>query len=103
MNKIIIIGNLTREPKISKTQNDVSVCNFTVAVNGNGKDKETQFFDVKAWSNLADICDKYLYKGMKVAVDGSMERRSYTVDGETKYVWEVIATNVEFLSKRTTE
>lgn len=104
MNKIILSGNLTREPELQSTQSGVSLCKFTVAVqdivaNDDGE-KETDFFNVTAWRGLADNCGRYLTKGSKVLVVGKLKNRSYEgKDGTKKYVTDVLASEVEFLSK----
>lgn len=100
MNKAFIIGNLTREPELRTTASGISVCAFTVAVARKmGKD-EADFIPVITWRGLADNCAKYLVKGQKVAVCGSIQTRSYDAqDGTKRYVTEVIADEVEFLAK----
>lgn len=102
MNKCILVGNLTRDPEISQTPSGVSVCKFCVAVNRNytnaSGERETDFINVVAWRNLAENCGKYLVKGKKAAVCGSMQTRSYEdKEGVTRYVTEVIADEVEFI------
>lgn len=104
MNKIILSGNLTREPELQSTQSGVSLCKFTVAVQGivanEDGEKETDFFNVTAWRGLADNCGRYLTKGSKVLVVGKLKNRSYEgKDGTKKYVTDVLASEVEFLSK----
>lgn len=104
MNKIHIIGNVTRDPEAKQTGSGVTACNFSVAVNRRFKNPqtgqtETDFFTVSAYRQLADLCGKYLAKGRKVAVSGSMQSRSYEAkDGSKRTVWEVLADEVEFLS-----
>lgn len=104
MNKIYLTGNLTRDPEVRATQAGIQVCNFTIAVNRRFKDaqtgeRETDFFNVVAWRQLADLCGKYLAKGRKVAVIGEMHSRSYGGrDGAKKTAWDVVADEVEFLS-----
>lgn len=103
MNKLTIIGNLTRDPELRTTTSGVNVCSFTVAVNRKNRTKpnetEADFFHVTAWRTLADICAKYLAKGRKVAVVGSVSIHTYTNNnGETKASLEVNADDVEFLS-----
>lgn len=104
MNSLTIIGNLTRDPESRTTQDGKTVCNFTVAVNRRQKNSQGQneadFFRVAAWGNLADPCQKYLSKGKKVCVTGSVSVHTYTAqDGTTKAQMEVLARDVEFLSK----
>lgn len=96
MNKIILIGNLTSDPKFSKT-NDISLCKFNLAVNRGFKDG-TDFFNISAFKNIADNCNKFLKKGSKVAIIGTLQNRSYTSDKEVKYITEIIAQEVTFLS-----
>lgn len=100
MNKVHIIGNLTKDPALRTTPQGLSVCDFTVAVNRRGKD-ETDYFRVTVWRQLAEICAKYLAKGRKVCVVGAVSARTYqTNDGQTRVSLEVTADDVEFLSPR---
>ena len=107
MNKLTIIGNLTRDPELRTTATGVNVCSFTVAVNRRNRrddqngQPEADFFRVTAWRQLADICSKYLAKGRKVCVVGSVSVHTYTGnDGQTRASLEVNAEDVEFLSSR---
>ena len=106
MNKIILIGNLTRDPELSATPSGVSVCNFTIAVNRrrgqneNGQ-QEADFFRITVWRALGESCAKYLAKGRKVCVTGPVSARTYQAnDGSTRVQLEVTADDVEFLSSR---
>lgn len=88
MNKVFLIGNLTKDPEMRSTQSGVAVCNFTIAVNrrfknANGK-QETDFLNVIAWRQLAELCGKYLVKGRKVAVTGSIQTRTYEAKDGSK-------------------
>ena len=99
MNKIIIIGNLTGSPELRVTQSGVSVCQFTVAVNGRRKDDVATFFRVTAWRALGETCHKYLDKGRKVMVCGAVSASAYTGrDGKPRASLEVTAEDMEFLS-----
>lgn len=102
MNKLTIIGSLTRDPELRTTQSGVNVCSFTVAVNRRRKadgQQDADYFRVTAWRQLADICHKYLGKGRKVAVIGPVSVSTYTAnDGSTRANLEVTADDVEFLS-----
>lgn len=104
MNKLMIIGNLTRDPELRSTQSGVQVCSFTVAVNrrkADGNQSEADYFRVTAWRQLADICAKYLAKGRKVAVVGAVTVSTYQAnDGQTRAQMELTADDVEFLSPR---
>ena len=104
MNKLTIIGNLTRDPELRTTTSGVNVCSFTVAVNKRNKregEEEADFFRVSAWRGLADICAKYLGKGRKVAVVGSVSINQWEKNGKHGASLEVNADDVEFLSQRT--
>lgn len=104
MNKWIGIGNLTRDPELSETPNGTAVCKFTVAVNRNftnaNGERECDFINVVAWRSLAENCGRFLSKGKKVSVVGSLQTRSYESNGEKKYVTEIMADEVEFLSPK---
>lgn len=106
MNRVIMIGNLTRNPDVRTTQMGVTVCNFSIAVSRRFKNPqagqtETDFFDVQAWRQLGELCGQYLAKGRKVAVVGSLQTREYTGrDGTKKRAVEIVADEVEFLSPR---
>lgn len=106
MNNVDLIGNLTAEPEIRVTKNNVTVCSFRLAVPRNFKNPETgerdaDFFTVVAWRQLGELCGKYLHKGEKAGVGGHLETRSYVdKNGVKRYTVEVIADDVEFLSKK---
>ena len=105
MNKVILIGNLTKNPELSTTSNGISVCKFGIAVqrkftNADGE-RDVDFFKIIVWRGLADNCGKYLSKGKKAAIVGSLHTRTYDdKDGNKRYVTEIIAAEVEFLSPK---
>ena len=105
MNKVILIGNLCDKPEAYTTQNGISRSTFKIAVqrrfaNAQGV-READFFTVVAWRATADFCNKYLDKGNKVSVEGSIQNRSYDAqDGSKRWVTEIIAENIESLVKR---
>lgn len=106
MNKVFIVGNLTRDPELRSTRDGISVCSFTVAVNRRVRNAEAgqpeaDFFRVTAWRQLGEICAKYLAKGRKVSVTGSVSASAYTAqDGSARASLEVTADDVEFLTPR---
>lgn len=105
MNKITLIGNLTKDPQKRATPNGISVCNFTIAVNrrfaGQNGEKQTDFFTIVTWRALADNCARYLSKGKKVAIVGELQARTYEAnDGTTRMSLDVSADEVEFLSPK---
>ena len=105
MNKAILIGNITRDPELRMTGNGISVCSFTVAVqrrytNQQGE-RQADFIPVVCWRGLAENCGKYLKKGSKVGVCGTIQVRNYEAnDGSRRYVTEVVADEVEFLNTK---
>lgn len=103
MNKLIIIGNLTRDPEMATTPGGKAVCTFTVAVNrrSGGDHPEATYFRVAAWEQLAERCAQYLAKGKKVCCVGSVEARAYTTNqGAIRASLEMQAREVEFLTPR---
>lgn len=105
MNKVILIGNLTKDPEITTTTNGISVVRFTLAIsrrftNAEGE-READFINIVAWRGLAENAHKFLRKGSKAGVVGAMQTRSYdAADGTKRYVTEVVADEIEFLNTR---
>jgi len=105
MNKIMLIGNLTRDPESNTTQSGVNFTRFTIAVNrpftNSAGERVADYFDVICWRMLADRCAKYLYKGSKVGISGSVQRRQYEDrDGIKRTSFDVVADEVEFLTPK---
>ena len=108
MNKVFLIGNLTRDPELTETGGGVSVCHFAIAVNrsytSQDGERQTDFFNVTAWRGLADTIARYVKKGSKVAVSGSIQIRNYEDNqGQRRTAVDVIAQDVEFLTTRNAE
>lgn len=106
MNKIILIGNLTKDPENATTQNGVNYTRFNLAVNRRipnaAGERTADYFDIIAWRQLADSCFKYLHKGSKVGITGAVQRRQYTdKNGVARTSFDVVADEVEFLSSKT--
>lgn len=105
MNKVFLIGNLTKDPELSQTNNGISFCRFTLAVprrfqNAAGE-RETDFLNIIVWRNQAENCHKYLRKGSKASVLGAIQTSNYEAqDGTRKYVTDIVADEVEFLSTK---
>lgn len=105
MNKLILIGNLTKAPKEIETQSDLTIATLSVAVNSRTKKGEewvdkADFFNIKVFGKKAENCLKYLVKGQKVAIEGKLSQNVKELDnGDKKYYLDLIANNVEFLSK----
>ena len=108
MNKVYLIGNLTRDPEISTTTSGISVCRMSIAVsrrfaNAEGG-RDADFFNITAWRGTADNCAKFLKKGNKIAVSGSIQTRTYDKqDGTKGFSIDIIADEVEFLTSRNGE
>jgi len=104
MNSLHIIGNITKNPETRTTPSGSTVCSFTVAVNRRQKvqgQPEADFFRVSAWNRLGENCQKYLAKGRKVSVVGSVTVHAYSMqDGKPGASLEVMANDVEFLSSK---
>lgn len=103
MNVCHLIGNLANDPEARTTQSGLMQCSFRLAVQrrfkGADGQRETDFITIVAWRQTAELCAKYLAKGRKVAVTGSLQMRSYQAqDGQKRTVAEVVADNVEFLT-----
>ena len=105
MNKVFLIGNLTKDPELNQTTNGIAYCRFTLAVqrrftNAEGE-RETDFLNITVWRGQAENCSKYLRKGSKACVTGSIQTRSYDAqDGTKRYVTDIVADEVEFLSSK---
>ena len=105
MNKVHLIGNITRDPEVRYTQSGKAVCTFSIAVNdGYGENKKAYFFQVVVWNKSAEACGNSLHKGSKVAVTGKLTSRQYeNNEGKKVTVVEIVADafeGVEFLDKR---
>ena len=92
MNKVFLIGNLTRDPETRTTQGGTTVCSFTIAVNRRMKQdgqQETDFLNIVAWQKLGELCQKYLAKGRKCSVVGRIQTSSYLAkDGSKRTAWD---------------
>ncbi len=100
-NRVILAGNLTREPELRTTQNDVPVVNFGLAVNRvRSKNEEVDFFDVSAWRELGETIANYKHKGDPILVEGRLQFRSWeNEDGQKRSKVDVVADYVQFLGR----
>lgn len=105
MNRATMIGRLAKDPDLRTTQSGISVCTFPLAVqrrfaDHNGE-RQADFFNVVCWRGLADNCAKYMQKGRMIAVQGSLQNRSYEdKNGNKRTITEIIADEVEFLDRK---
>ena len=107
LNKVMLIGNLTRDPELRYIPSGQAVTTFTIAVNrafnskAGEKKEEVAFIRIVAWARLAEICNEYLKKGRPVFVEGRIQTRSWDgPDGNKRYSTEVVADNVQFLGSK---
>lgn len=105
MNKVELIGRLTKDPEVKLTTNQTAYCNFTVAVDRRFKDKDGQrqsdFINCVAWKQTADFIKKYFSKGSRIGLCGSIQTRSYEKDGQKVFITEVLVDEVEFVESKT--
>lgn len=108
MNKVILIGRLTKETEMRYTQSNTPVTSFTLAVdsgyNSKTEERMTEFVNCVAWSNKAENIAKYCNKGSQIAIEGRISTRTYDAqDGTRKYITEVVVDNATFLGSKSTE
>jgi single-strand DNA-binding protein len=100
-NRVILVGNLTRDPEIRYTQSGKAVTKFTLAVNNPRNKEETTFVDIVAWDRLGETCNTYLKKGSNTLVEGRLVIRSYDdKDGNKRKATEVVIDNMQMLGAR---
>lgn len=103
INRVVLVGRLTRDPELRYTPSGVAVATFSLAVNrpysNSQGDREADFINIVAWRQLAELCANYLKKGSQAGLEGRLQTRSYdNKEGKRVYVTEVVADNVQFLS-----
>ncbi len=104
INRVVLVGRLTRDPELRTTTTGKSVCDFGIAVNKRIKPQDgspdADFFKVTAWGSTAEYVTNYLHKGRLIAVDGRIQSRKYTAsDGSNREVVEIVAENVQALDR----
>ena len=105
MNRVILIGRLTRDPELRYTTSNIPTCTFSIAVNRNftnqAGEREADFINIVVWRKQAENCKNYLNQGSQVAVEGRIQTRNYEdQNGQKRYVTEVVADNVQFLDTK---
>ena len=104
LNISVIMGRLTAEPELKTTPNGVTVTSFTVAVNRNyksGEEQKTDFINCVAWRQTAEFISKYFHKGSMIAINGSIQQRSYTdKDGNKRTAFEIVVDNANFCGSK---
>jgi single-strand DNA-binding protein len=106
VNKVILLGNLGKDPVVRRLENGVAVATFSLATSERYKDKEgnlqekTEWHNIVLWRGLADVAEKYLHKGDKVYIEGKITTRSYEQDGVKKYLTEIVADTMNMLTPK---
>src|ERR1700751_743651 len=106
INRVVLTGNLTRDPELRATPGGLAICKLGIAVNTRRKNSEGQweekpnYFDVTVFGRQAESCGQYLKKGRPVAIDGRLDWREYEVEGQKRQSVDIIAENVQFLGSR---
>lgn len=102
INKVILVGRLSKDPELRHTNNSTPVCNFSIAVdNGYGENKTTDFINCVAWNKTAEIVEKYFTKGRMIALVGRISTRTWEgTDGKKNYVTEVTVSEVSFCDSK---
>lgn len=110
VNKVILLGNLGKDPEIRHLENGTAVASFSIATSETYKDKtsgerieKTEWHNVVLWRGLAEVAEKYLHKGDQVYIEGKLRTRSWEKDGVTRYTTEIVVDNMNMLSKRSSE
>jgi len=110
VNKVILLGNLGKDPEIRHLENGTPVASFSIATSETYKDKtsgerieKTEWHNVVLWRGLAEVAEKYLHKGDQVYIEGKLRTRSWEKDGVTRYTTEIVVDNMNMLSKRSSE
>jgi single-strand DNA-binding protein len=106
INRVVLVGNLTRDPELRHTPGGTPVCNLGIAVNGRRRDEsgnwvdKPNFFRISVFGNQAESCAQYLSKGRPVAIDGRLDWRQWEQDGVKREAVEIVAESVQFLGSR---
>ncbi len=108
INRTVLVGRLTKDPELRRTQNDIPVATFTLAVNrpftSRGGERETDFLPCVVWRRQAENVERYLSKGSLVGIDGRIQTRTYDdQDGNRKYITEIVCDSVQFLEPRSAQ
>ncbi len=110
VNKVIVLGRLGKDVEVRNLENGATVANFTVAVSESYKDKTTgdkkettEWFNIVLWRGLAEIAAKYLHKGDQVYIEGKLKTRSYEKGGVTRYISEVVGTDLTLIGGRSAQ
>ena len=107
LNKVMLIGNLGRDPEIRYSQQGLAVVNFSIATsetwtdkNTGNKQERTEWHNIVVFGKQAEICEKYLSKGSKVYIEGKLQTSTYDKDGQTHYTTKIVADSFQFLSPK---
>ena len=99
VNRVVIIGRLTRDVELSYTSNQVAICKFSIANNARGEKEFVNFFDVVVWNKMAELCNQYIKKGSQVLLDGRLQQERFQDrEGNNRSRVKIVADTVQFLS-----
>jgi single-strand DNA-binding protein len=107
LNKVVLIGNLGRDPEISRSQQGLAVVNFSIATSEQWTDKntgdrqeKTEWHNIVVFGKQAETCEKYLSKGSQIFIEGRLQTRNYEKEGQTHYRTEIVVSNFQFLGEK---
>ena len=104
MNRVILVGRITKDPEVKTTQSNIPVCSFTLAVNRQFTDqsgeRQADFIQCVVWRKQAENLERYVKKGALLGVEGRIQTRQYETDNGTRYVTEVLCDSIQFLESR---
>jgi len=104
MNRVVLVGRITKDPEVKTTQSNISICNFTLAVNRQFTDqngeRQADFIYCVAFRRAAELLGQYIKKGALLGIDGRIQTRQYEVEGTMRYTTEVICDSVQFLEAK---
>ena len=107
INSVVLVGRITKSPELKSTQNNINFVQFTLAVNRQFADehgeRQADFLSCVVWRNQAENVAKYVHKGDLLGIDGRLQTRSYEVDGQTRYITEIVCDSVQFLETKKEE
>lgn len=104
MNKVHLIGNLTKDPELRYTKNNIPVAGYTIAVNtGYGEMKETNYINITTWGKAGEFVNKYFKKGQSIALTGRLKNKNYESNGVKHYGMEVVTEDIEFVGSKKEE
>ena len=104
MNKVHLIGNLTKDPELRYTKNNTPVASYTIAINNRyGEQQQTDYINITTWGNSAEVVKKYFKKGQPIAITGRLKNKNYESNGVKQYSMQVVTEDIEFVGAKKEE